>query len=65
MKEILLQFYKSKMVKILIFSLLTLNLYGCSKTLEKPKDNLDIEINGPFEYPTNIKENIRKTINEQ
>jgi len=64
MKEIALRFYKSKMVRILIFSTLTLLMVGCSNSnLEKKEIN--VEINGPSQYPMDIRENIKKTLNEQ
>ena len=64
MKEIALRFYKSKMVKILIFSTMTFLIIGCSNSnLEKKEIN--VEINGPSQYPMDIRENIKKTLNEQ
>jgi len=64
MKEIVLLSFKSKMVKILIFSLSCFLLTGCS-TPQLEKNEMNVEINGPSKYPTDIRENIKKTLNEQ
>ena len=64
MKETAQQFYKSKTVKIVTFSLICIFLTACSgQKLEKSEIN--VEINGPSKYPTDIRENIKKTLNEQ
>lgn len=64
MKEIVLLSFKSKMVKILIFSLFCVLLSGCS-TPQLEKSEMNVEINGPSKYPMDIRENIKKTLNEQ
>jgi len=52
------------MVKIVTFSLICIFLTACSgQKLEK--NEINVEINGPSKYPTDIRENIKKTLNEQ
>ena len=56
MKETRVLSCSSRMVMIIVFSLLSTLLLACSNTeTTNSSQYIDIEIDGPFEYPENIK----------